>query len=105
MSIYQIMFCVGCKGLNFQHLSTHTHTHTHIQELIAEYCGSRPLEEWKFLLRIRVLPKTPQHLQGQDPVAFQYYYDQVWSMCLYLSLIPISVRGTNHHQISFQYYR
>ena len=31
----------------------------------------------RFLLRIRVLPKTAQHLQSQDPVAFQYFYDQV----------------------------
>ena len=55
----------------------------HSQELIAGYCGTRPLEKWKFLLRIRILPKTPQHLQEQDPVAFQYYYDQVKSLWLH----------------------
>ena len=32
---------------------------------------------FRFLLRIRVLPKTPQHLFSQDPVSFSYYYDQV----------------------------
>ena len=31
----------------------------------------------RFLLRIRVLPRTPQHLLSQDPVTFQYFYDQV----------------------------
>ena len=32
---------------------------------------------FSFSLKIRVLPKTPQHLFTQDPVAFSYYYDQV----------------------------
>ncbi|CAI8043412.1 Focal adhesion kinase 1 [Geodia barretti] len=29
------------------------------------------------MLRMRVLPRTPQHLLTQDPVTFQYFYDQV----------------------------
>ncbi len=52
-----------------------------IQELLHEYCGLRPLDDWKLLLRVRVMPKTPQHLQSQDPISFQYFYDQVSSEC------------------------
>ena len=32
---------------------------------------------FRFLLKIRVFPKTPQHLLTQDPVTFQYFFDQV----------------------------
>ncbi|XP_019852139.1 PREDICTED: focal adhesion kinase 1-like isoform X1 [Amphimedon queenslandica] len=48
-----------------------------VLDLITSHCGSRPLHEWSFSLKIRVLPKTPQHLFTQDPVAFSYYYDQI----------------------------
>lgn len=34
---------------------------------------------FSFSLKIRILPKTPQHLFSQDPVAFSYYYDQVYN--------------------------
>jgi hypothetical protein len=48
-----------------------------VMDLIRSHCGSRPLNDWRFSLRIRILPKTPQHLFSQDPVSFSYYYDQI----------------------------
>ena len=84
------------------HIHAHTLMHTHSQELIAGYCGIRPLGKWKFFLRIRVLPKTPQHLQEQDPVAFQYYYDQVYSLWLH-HWSPIEVICTYMCRYAYKY--
>ena len=41
------------------------------------------------MLRMRVLPRTPQHLLTQDPVTFQYFYDQVPAPLIFLSVAKL----------------
>lgn len=71
----------GCdrEGVTLSHSSTEIIAiidPTLLQEVLDKYCGLQ-VNEWKLLLKIRVMPKTPQHLQSQDPISFQYFYDQV----------------------------
>lgn len=48
-----------------------------ITDIISGYTSRHPPNEWKCVLKMRVLPKTPQMLFTQDPVAFKYLYEQV----------------------------
>eukprot|EP00118_Oscarella_pearsei_P022002 m.250921 g.250921 ORF g.250921 m.250921 type:complete len:1124 (+) comp40327_c0_seq9:205-3576(+) len=41
------------------------------------YESAHPQEDWKYLLRIRFLPRSIHELVQKDPATFQYYYDQV----------------------------
>lgn len=36
-----------------------------------------PLDDWKFELKLKILPKTPQHLCSKDKFAYLYLYEQV----------------------------
>jgi hypothetical protein len=60
-----------------------------VAEQLASYTARKPLDQWRFMLRMRVLPRTPQHLLTQDPVTFQYFYDQVPAPLIFLSVAKL----------------
>ncbi|XP_065843254.1 focal adhesion kinase 1-like isoform X2 [Oscarella lobularis] len=41
------------------------------------YESAHPQDDWKYVLRIRFLPRSVHELIQKDPATFQYYYDQV----------------------------
>ena len=55
----------------FMHTHTHAHMHTHTHLYILSFLSQR------FILKLRILPKSPQHLCSRDKFSYLYLYEQV----------------------------